>query len=1145
MSNTTEMGRVIALEMGLDPDHVTWTLEQLARGRRPSFLAHHRPDETGGLDAATIRHIQDRSDRLTDLERRRQTILEAARKAGRAPLADFEGQVAAARNRRELEDLYLPLRSKARTRGATARGRGLEPLADELLAQQRYEGDVIDVAGPFVDPAREVGDVVSALTGAIHIVAERIAQDPIARGWIREATEADAAILAELRGPRPPDPLLEIVADILGLPAPPPLPAAPSTDADGPRSSGRLGRLGVFGESSDDELRSPGLGPTSDDFTPPESPAPLGRPSPSALAPPTIIGPTSDDFAPEDSLAGGMVPAPASTPASTPAPGTGPMPRGILSASAASDPGDGPIGGAGDDPVDANWPDLSAPGDASPYASLAGARLPLDKPDEALLLAINRGERERVLQVTVDGPADLILAYLEGRWLRGHSIFEPLIREAIRHAYERILAPSIGRDVRAQAVMTAERRVIDAACAELRRVMGGPCLPNGTVLAIVPGYRLGCRIAVVTGDGRLVTHSTIWPLPPTRRVEEAEAVLAGLIEAHAVDVVVSGAGIANRDADVFVRRFLARYHRGDIEPLPPKPSRPGSSDDAAAPPTSASATPAARAPRRVRRTVLPLEVASDYGASKIGRAEFPKLDGTGRSAVALARRVLDPLTELTKVDPRSLLTDPVVADVAPRRLREALNAEIEDLVCLVGADLNAATWSLLSYVPGIGTKLARIIIDNRNRDGRFERRADLSRVPGVDEAVLDDAIAFLRVIGGPDLLDATALHPESRTIVEELARGAGVELERLIGHPSAIDELDWSTTSARLGAARAAALRRALERGARDDRPRFELDAPEGVTTLRDLRPGMDLDGTVTHITEFGAFVNIGVDHDGLVHVSQLAERYVGHPEEVVTLGEAVSVRVLGVDLERKRVSLSMRADTPPPPPPRSELEPTRVGGFVPASAAGDEPWDDGLDPAARRRLHKTGQPHRFRPGARSAPAARGGEPETARTSPAPLPATDAIPTEAGDAPATEVGDAAPAIAPARETAPPSKPPAPPPAPASPAPAPAPEPAPEPAPAPPPPSAPPVSATEAARSAAETEAERPALASKPPAPMPRSAPPAAAAKPPPTPRPATAEAAAAASPKKKKRPAGPKDPVLPGAADELARRLGLKRPRKK
>jgi len=493
------------------------------------------------------------------------------------------------------------------------------------------------------------------------------------------------------------------------------------------------------------------------------------------------------------------------------------------------------------------------------------------------VLAINRGEREGFLGVSVEVPLEPVLDELNRRILRRSTVVRDILSAAAEDAYKRLIAPSIEREIRAELTEKAEEHAIGIFSENLRHLLLQPPVKGQIVLGVDPAYRTGCKLAVVDETGKLLEVAVSYPTPPHNKKEEAGEIFRRLIDKHGVSLIVIGNGTASRETEQFVAEL--------IRSMPEK---------------------------GLKYLIVSEAGASVYSASKLAQEEFPDLDVAERSAVSIARRLQDPLAELVKIDPKSIGVGQYQHDVSQKRLDESLAAVVESAVNHVGVDVNTASPELLSYVSGIHAAIARNIVKMREERGKFRNRDELRQVPRLGAKTYEQCIGFLRITDGDNPLDRTPIHPESYEAAMNLLRELGLGLEA-VGTEALrekLKEVRVEEMAARLGVG-VPTLRdivESLERPGRD--PRDELPPPifrTDVLDIEDLKPGMQLMGTVRNVVDFGAFVDIGIKNDGLVHISELSERYVKHPTEVVAVGDTVTVWVLGVDVKKGRVSLTMK----------------------------------------------------------------------------------------------------------------------------------------------------------------------------------------------------------------------------------------------
>lgn len=514
----------------------------------------------------------------------------------------------------------------------------------------------------------------------------------------------------------------------------------------------------------------------------------------------------------------------------------------------------------------------------SVYRDYYDYREPLGRVVPHRILAINRGEREEFLGVRVEVEQDPVLSRLNRRFVKEGAATSDLVKKAVADAYKRLIAPAVERDIRGELTEKAETRAMQVFSKNLRSLLLQPPVRGGAVLGVDPAYRTGCKWAVVSATGKLLEVGVVYPTPPHKKVEGARAVFERLAGQYQVQSIVIGNGTASRETEQFVAEFIRTSNRTGLS-----------------------------------YTIVSEAGASVYSASKVAAREFPDLEASERGAVSIARRVQDPLAELVKIEPRAVGIGQYQHDLPPKRLDEKLTEVVESVVNYVGVDLNTASAPLLSYVAGINTTLAENIVRRREEIEHFKDRRQLSKVPRLGPKTMEQCAGFLRIRDGENPLDATAIHPESYDLAYRVLELIGSDLSE-IGRPAIrtkLAQVKAEEAAAKLGAG-APTLRDILDNLARPGRdPREDLPPPvfrTDVLSIEDLRPGMELKGTVRNVVDFGAFVDIGIKNDGLVHVSELSDNRVRHPLDVVAVGDVVKVRVLSVDAARGRVALSMRS---------------------------------------------------------------------------------------------------------------------------------------------------------------------------------------------------------------------------------------------
>ena len=517
----------------------------------------------------------------------------------------------------------------------------------------------------------------------------------------------------------------------------------------------------------------------------------------------------------------------------------------------------------------------------SVYAQYYEYSEPLKKIPGHRILAINRGEKEEFLKVSVDISSDIVLNYLYACVVtEPASPANKYVAAAIIDGYERLIAPSIEREIRNDMFDNASEGAIKVFADNLGHLLMQSPLKGKTVLGFDPGYVNGCKLAVVDKTGKVLDTAVIYPTKPRQRIEEATRIVKGLIKRHSVDVIAIGNGTASKESEIFISDLLKEIPEANCKYI-----------------------------------IVNEAGASIYSASKLATEEFPEFDVMQRSAVSIARRLQDPLAELVKIDPKSIGVGQYQHDMKPARLDTALTGVVEDCVNAVGVDINTASHSLLAYISGINATSAKNIVKYREENGEFTSRAQLKKVPRIGDKAYEQCAGFLRVPGSKEILDNTGVHPESYAATKALLEAFGYTLEDVrqgqiknlrnevmkkgiakvcesigVGEPTLVDILGE------------------LEKPGRDVRD--TLPPPilrDDVLSLEDLKPDMILTGTVRNVIDFGAFVDIGVHQDGLVHISQICDKFIKHPSEKLSVGDIVKVKVLSVDVKKKRISLSMK----------------------------------------------------------------------------------------------------------------------------------------------------------------------------------------------------------------------------------------------
>ena len=496
------------------------------------------------------------------------------------------------------------------------------------------------------------------------------------------------------------------------------------------------------------------------------------------------------------------------------------------------------------------------------------------------ILAINRGEKEEFLKVIIEKPFDKIYNYLRKNIIKGETQFTDILEETIEDSYKRLIEPSIEREIRTDLTERAEEQAIKVFGKNAKQLLLISPIRGITVMGFDPAYRTGCKIAVIDETGKVLDIATVYPTEPQNDVENSKKILENLIKKHKVNMIAIGNGTASRESEKFVSDMLKEI------------------------------------PEKVYYTIVSEAGASVYSASKLATEEYPDINVSIRGAISIARRLQDPLAELVKIDPKAIGVGQYQHDVDQKKLSENLTGVVEDAVNSVGVDINTATPSLLSYVSGINKTIAKNIVIYRDQNGKLTERKELLKVPKLGKVAYEQCAGFIRIFGGKNPLEITGVHPESYEKAEELLNKIGANKKDLLDKEKLemiklnLAKVNIKDTAAELniGELTLKDIIDDLSKPGRD--PREEMPKPilrTDILKIEDLQEGMILTGTVRNVIDFGAFVDIGVKHDGLVHISEMSEKYVENPSDIVSVGDIVKVKVIGIDLERQKVKLSMK----------------------------------------------------------------------------------------------------------------------------------------------------------------------------------------------------------------------------------------------
>ncbi len=496
------------------------------------------------------------------------------------------------------------------------------------------------------------------------------------------------------------------------------------------------------------------------------------------------------------------------------------------------------------------------------------------------ILAINRGEKEEYLKVKIQKPEEKILTYIEKDIIKGETQFSQMLKETILDSFKRLIEPSIDREIRSDLTEKAEEKAIKVFGQNAKQLLLGAPIKGKTVMGFDPAYRTGCKIAVIDETGKVLDYTTVYPTEPQNDIEGAKKELLKLIEKDKIDMIAIGNGTASRESEMFVADLIKESKRD------------------------------------VHYVIVSEAGASVYSASKLATEEYPNINVSIRGAISIARRLQDPLAELVKIDPKAIGVGQYQHDVNQKKLSESLTGVVEDSVNKVGVDVNTATPSLLSYVSGINNTIAKNIVKYRDENGKLKNRKELLKVPKLGKVAYEQCAGFLRILDGDNPLEITAVHPESYETTEKLLNKIGFDVkdiknkEKLQELQQKLKTIDIQKTAKELeiGEMTLTDIIEELSKPGRD--PREDMPKPilrSDVLKLEDLKEGMILTGTVRNVIDFGAFIDIGIKHDGLVHISEMSEKFIKNPSEIVSVGDIVKVKVINIDKERQKVGLSMK----------------------------------------------------------------------------------------------------------------------------------------------------------------------------------------------------------------------------------------------
>ena len=757
-----DINKLLCTEFNLKPTQVESTVKLIDEGNTIPFIARYRKEQTGSLDDVVLRDLFERLTYLRNLELRKEEVLRLIEEQGKLT-DELKNEILSADVLQRVEDLYRPYKQKKSTRASKAKEKGLEPLAEIIMAQNIIEGDLEEIARPYIDEEKGVNNVKEAYEGACDIIAETVSDNADYRKHIREVYVNDAILLSE------------------------------AADED----------------------------------------------------------------------------------------------------------------------------------EKTVYEMYYKFEEPVNKIANHRILAINRGEKEKILKVKLNTPDEKIVNYLISKEITNeNAITADYYLSAIQDSYKRLIAPSIEREIRNMLTERAEEEAIKVFGKNTKNLLMVPPVKDVRILAIDPSFRTGCKLAVLDGTGKFLEQGVIYPNEPRNEIEKSQKIMAEIIKKFDIDVITIGNGTASRETEMVVSDMLSKY----------------------------------TFPKKVTYTIVSEAGASVYSASKLAQEEYPKLDVTIRGAISIGRRLQDPLAELVKIDPKSIGVGQYQHDVNQTKLGQELDGVVEDCVNSVGVDLNTASPALLQYVSGITKTISKNLVKYREENGKFINRQEIMKVKMLGDKAFEQSAGFLRISDGENPLDKTAVHPETYEIAEKLLKKLGYTIEdlrsgnlrdinerimkipvkedkkvkmpakniRLKGfealaqlnfkedkkpsRESIKDRIKVLSEELNIGVPTLTDILEELRKPGRD--PRDEMPKVvfrSDVMNFEDMKVGMKLTGTVRNVVDFGAFVDIGVKQDGLVHLSEMSDKYIKNPMEVVQVGDTVNVTILSIDKERQRIGLSMK----------------------------------------------------------------------------------------------------------------------------------------------------------------------------------------------------------------------------------------------
>ncbi len=745
-----EIYEALAKEFNIKEEYSQNLIALLDEGSTIPFIARYRKEMHGSLDDQVIRNFADRLTYLRNFEDRKKTIVKTIDEQGKLT-DEIVKKLDEAKTLTELEDIYRPFKPKRQTRATIAIAKGLEPLADIIMKQEKTDKTLEEIASEFINEEKGVSTAEEAINGAKDIVAEKISDDSDLRKELRTFLQKTAFIVSNLKKVKETKKTTKKVID----------------------------------NSSKDRFE------------------------------------------------------------------------------------------------DKEGSDKNSSADT--YAVYDGFKQEVSKIPSHRILAINRGEKEDFLKVELDFNEEKCLEIIADNYkIKNGTNYTDLLKEVHADSFERLIEPSLEREIRADLTDTANEQAIKNFEINLKPLLMEAPLKGKRILGFDPGYRMGCKLAVIDENGTVLDTAVVYPTEPFKKIDEAKAIMTKLISKYSVDVISIGNGTASKESEIFCADLIKTLSR------------------------------------KVSYAVVSEAGASIYSASKLGAEEFPNMNVNLRSAVSIARRLQDPLAELIKVDVKSIGVGQYQHDMPQKRLTEVLDGVVEDCVNAVGVDLNTASPSLLKRVSGLNEGLAKNIVAYREKNGAFETREDMLNVPKLGSKAYEQCAGFLRIVDGEEILDNTSVHPESYEGARKLLKifkmtEDDVKSGKVAKLPELVQEYGEEKTAKEIGIGVPTMndIVSELVKPGRDIREEAEhIELRTDVLSMEDLSIGMVLTGTVRNVIDFGAFVDIGVHQDGLVHISEICERYIKHPSEELTVGQIVKVKVISLDVAKKRIGLSIKKAT-------------------------------------------------------------------------------------------------------------------------------------------------------------------------------------------------------------------------------------------